>query len=118
MVEESTRKKKSKKKAKEKTKKPVPNISGLGGGKPGAHGALTKANNVVTSDSVDDSIASVVSGHDLNAATPKSVHHPVPGSVGKSINMHNTMTAAANATVKAPKSKGKTMTASLRFVLT
>lgn len=105
LVDESTRKKKTKKKAKEKVKKPTVNSTGIGGGKPSAHGALTKANNAVTSDSVDDSIASVVSGHDLNV-TPKGVHHPAP-SGGKSMNtMHNTINATANATVKAPKSKG------------
>lgn len=101
-MEESSKKKKEKKKRKEKekTKRVVTNSSSLG--KPGAHGAPTKSNSAIT-DSVDDSIASVVSGADVNKVGV-DMHHP-PG--GKSINMHHAMAAGANAAAKPPKSKGK-----------
>lgn len=101
LVEESSKKKKEKKKRKEKdkTKRVVTNSSSLG--KPGAHGAPSKSNSAMT-DSVDDSIASVVSGADVKVGV--DVHHP-PG--GKSMNMHHPMAAGANAAARPPKSKGK-----------
>lgn len=101
LVEESSKKKKEKKKRKEKdkSKRVVTNSSSLG--KPGAHGAPTKLNSALT-DSVDDSIASVISGADVKVGV--DMHHP-PG--GKSVNMHHPMAAAANAAAKPPKSKGK-----------
>ncbi|XP_072386839.1 homeotic protein female sterile-like isoform X1 [Diabrotica undecimpunctata] len=129
LVDESTRKKKEKKKDKVK-KKPtsggslanaslstLPNSSSAGLGKPGAggHGALNKSNNnnSIAADSVDDSIASVVSGADLKMAES---HHPQTGTgahhppAGKSLNMHHNMTANAGANAsaqaKTPKSKG------------
>ncbi|XP_017782486.1 PREDICTED: bromodomain-containing protein 2-like isoform X4 [Nicrophorus vespilloides] len=95
LMEESDKKKKEKKK-KDKSKKMVANCSSLG--KPGA---IAKSNSIIT-DSVDDSIASVVSGADLKMGTG-DVHHPA---TGKSLNMHHTMAAAANAATKPPKSKG------------
>ncbi|XP_063912894.1 bromodomain-containing protein 3-like isoform X4 [Zophobas morio] len=106
LVEESTKKKKEKKKQKEKekTKKVMPNSSSMG--KPGAHNALTKTNSVI-SDSVEDSIASVVSGADLKMSTGEQVG----AGGGKSMNMHH-MAAAAGAappntssSLKPPKSK-------------
>lgn len=103
LVEESSKKKKEKKKRKEKdkTKRVVTNSSSLG--KPGgAHGAPSKSNSAVT-DSVDDSIASVVSGADVKVGV--DMHHHPPG--GKSINMHHPMAAGANAAAKPPKSKSK-----------
>ncbi|XP_031333781.1 bromodomain-containing protein 3-like isoform X3 [Photinus pyralis] len=99
-VEESIKRKKAKKKAKEaeKSKKLVTN-SNIG--KPAAHNnAPVKPNNVVT-DTVDDSIASVVSGADAKLP-PADPHHPQPS---KSLNMHHSMTGP-NATTKPPKSKG------------
>lgn len=101
LVEESTKKKKEKKKQKDKdkTKRMVPNSSSLG--KPGAHGALTKTNSIIT-DSVDDSIASVVSGADLKVGA--DIPHPTGG---KSLNMHHTVAAGANAAAKPAKSKGE-----------
>lgn len=111
LVEESGKKKKEKKKQKEKdkdkSKKMVPNSSNMG--KPGAHGALTKSNSII-SDSVDDSIASVVSGADLKMGG--DVHHPV---AGKSLSMHHSMAAGANAATKPPKSKGETEPTQLFF---
>nr|XP_023018205.1 bromodomain testis-specific protein-like [Leptinotarsa decemlineata] len=104
LVEESTKKKKEKKKTKVKPKKPpaaaLPNSSSSIG-KPGAHGALNKPNSLA--DSVDDSIASVVSGADLKIAA--EAHHPT---ANKSLNMHHNMAAGANASAQAktPKSKG------------
>lgn len=100
LVEESTKKKKAKKKAKEaeKAKKVVTNSSSLG--KPGAHGALTKSNSIIT-DTVDDSIASVVSGADMKLP-PSDVHHPPPS---KSLNMHHSL-PGANTAAKPPKNKG------------
>ncbi|XP_018572720.1 bromodomain-containing protein 3 isoform X2 [Anoplophora glabripennis] len=104
LVEESSRKKKEKKKNKIKTKKStsssLPNSSS-GMGKPGAHGALNKPNSVV--DSVDDSIASVVSGADLKIGG--DAHHPT---ANKSLNMHHNLAAGGNASAQAktPKSKG------------
>ncbi|XP_044756346.1 bromodomain-containing protein 3-like isoform X2 [Coccinella septempunctata] len=95
LEEESLKKKKEKKKAKEKPKKVLPNSSS-GMGKPSSH--ALKSNSVM-SDSVDDSIASVVSGADLKMAG--DAHHSA-GS--KSINMHHNAAPAANA--KPPKSKG------------
>ncbi|XP_028148787.1 bromodomain-containing protein 3 isoform X5 [Diabrotica virgifera virgifera] len=129
LVDESSKKKKEKKKDKVK-KKPtsggslanaslstLPNSSSAGLGKPGAggHGALNKSNNnnSIAADSVDDSIASVVSGADLKMAES---HHPQTGTgahhppAGKSLNMHHNMTANAGANAsaqaKTPKSKG------------
>lgn len=101
LVEESGKKKKEKKKQKEKdkSKRIVTNSSSLG--KPGSHGALTKSNSIIT-DSVDDSIASVVSGADLKVGS--DLHHP---SGGKSLNMHHTVAAGGNAAAKPPKTKGK-----------
>lgn len=102
LVEESSKKKKEKKKQKDKDKggkRIVSNSSSLG--KPGAHGALTKTNSIIT-DSVDDSIASVVSGADLKVGP--DIHHPTGG---KSLNMHHTVAAGANAASKPPKSKGE-----------
>ncbi|KAJ8945813.1 hypothetical protein NQ314_009035 [Rhamnusium bicolor] len=102
LVEESSKKKKEKKKNKVKTKKSssssLPNSSSSMG-KPGAHGALNKPNSVA--DSVDDSIASVVSGADLKIAG--DTHHPT---ANKSL-MHHNMAAGANASAQAktPKSK-------------
>lgn len=100
LVEESGKKKKEKKtkKDKDKSKKVMTNNSSMG--KPGAHGPLTKSNSIIT-DSVDDSIASVVSGADLKVTG--DAHHPPSG---KSLIMHP-MAAAANASTKPPKSKGK-----------
>lgn len=105
LVEESSKKKKEKKKRKEKdkSKRVVTNSSSLG--KPGAHGAPTKSNSVIT-DSVDDSIASVVSGADVKVGGA-DMHHPTGG---KSINMHHPMAAGANAAAKPPKSKGEVET--------
>ncbi|KAL3276448.1 hypothetical protein HHI36_011829 [Cryptolaemus montrouzieri] len=99
LEEESLKKKKEKKKAKEKPKKLLPNSSSAGMGKPASH-ALNKSNSVM-SDSVDDSIASVVSGADLKITGDG--HHPTGG---KSINMHHNAAPAANANAKPPKSKG------------
>lgn len=105
LVEESSRKKKEKKKNKIKNKKStsssLPNSSSSLG-KPGAHGALNKPNSVV--DSVDDSIASVVSGADLKIAG--DAHHPT---ANKSLNMHHNLAAGGNASAQAktPKSKGE-----------
>lgn len=101
LVEESGKKKKEKKKQKEKdkSKRTITNSSSLG--KPGSHGALLKSNSIIT-DSVDDSIASVVSGADLKVGA--DLHHP---SGGKSLNMHHAVTAGANAAAKPPKTKGK-----------
>lgn len=103
LVEESTKKKKEKKKQKDKdkdkSKKMIPNSSSMG--KPGAHGALTKSNSILT-DSVDDSIASVVSGADVKMGG--DMHHP---SANKSLNMHHTVAAGANAAAKPPKNKGE-----------
>ncbi|XP_056643445.1 homeotic protein female sterile-like isoform X2 [Diorhabda sublineata] len=132
LVDESSRRKKEKKKDKVK-KKPtsgasianaslstLPNSSSAGMGKPGSggHGSLNKSNNnnSITADSVDDSIASVVSGADLKMAGSDS-HHPQTGAAtthhppaGKSINMHHNMAANAGANAsaqaKTPKSKG------------
>lgn len=104
-MEESSRKKKEKKKNKIKNKKStsssLPNSSSSLG-KPGAHGALNKPNSVV--DSVDDSIASVVSGADLKIAG--DAHHPT---ANKSLNMHHNLAAGGNASAQAktPKSKGE-----------
>jgi hypothetical protein len=100
LVEESTKKKKEKKKQKEKdkSKKVMANSSSMG--KPGAHNALTKTNSII-SDSVEDSIASVVSGADLKMGTDGQ--HPVGG--GKSMNMHHMQPGGANASLKPPKSK-------------
>lgn len=112
LVEESGKKKKEKKKQKEKdkdkTKKLVPNSSNMG--KPGAHGALTKSNSIIT-DSVDDSIASVVSGADLKMTG--ELQHPA-GS--KSLGVHHAMAAGANAATKPPKSKGETAHSSTLLV--
>lgn len=108
LVEESGKKKKEKKKQKEKdkdkNKKLVPNSSNSSNmGKPGAHGALTKSNSIIT-DSVDDSIASVVSGADLKMTG--DLQHPASS---KSLGMHHSMAAGANAATKPPKSnKGET----------
>lgn len=103
LVDESTKKKKEKKKQKskdkDKSKKMVPNSSSMG--KPGAHGALTKSNSIIQ-DSVDDSIASVVSGADLKITG--DAHHPP---ANKSLNMHHSVAAGANAATKPPKSKGE-----------
>lgn len=100
LVEESSKKKKAKKKAKEaeKAKKVVANSGSLG--KPGAHATLTKPNSIIT-DSVDDSIASVVSGADMKLP-PSDMHH---AAATKSLNMHHPM-AGPNAAIKPPKSKG------------
>lgn len=130
LVEESSKRKKEKKKNKVK-KKPggvstaasastLPNSSS-GLGKPSGHGAL-KSNNNSIADSVDDSIASVVSGADLKMSGVGSnasveSHHPAGGAQGtgaqhptnKSLNMHHNMAAAganASAQAKTPKSKG------------
>ncbi|XP_045467510.1 bromodomain-containing protein 3-like isoform X2 [Harmonia axyridis] len=99
LEEESSKKKKEKKKAKEKpNKKVLPNSSSSGMGKPSSH--ANKSNSVM-SDSVDDSIASVVSGADLKMAG--EAHH----SAGKSsLNMHHNAAPAPNANAKPPKSKG------------
>ncbi|KAK9884638.1 hypothetical protein WA026_007476 [Henosepilachna vigintioctopunctata] len=97
LEEESLKKKKEKKKAKEKPKKLIPNNTGMG--KPASH-ALNKSS-LVMSDSVDDSIASVVSGADLKMAADN--HHATGG---KSINMHHNAVPATNANAKPPKSKG------------
>ncbi|CAH1119082.1 unnamed protein product [Phaedon cochleariae] len=118
LVELSSKtKKKEKSKDKVKPKKgpsaaaaaSIPNSSSGGGGggggtslgKPGAHVALNKSNSVA--DSVDDSIASVVSGADLKMAV--EAHHP-PAS--KSLNVHHNAGAGANASAQAktPKTKG------------
>lgn len=105
LVEETgNKKKKEKKKDKDKSnKKVMANSSSMG--KPGAHAALTKSNMII-SDSVDDSIASVVSGADLKLSGDLQQH-----STGKSINMHHNMTTGGNnnpnAMNKVPKSKGK-----------
>lgn len=101
LVEESSKKKKEKKKKDKPTKKMIANSSTMG--KPGAHSAL-KTNSII-SDSVEDSIASVVSGADLKIPpTGDAQHHP-PAAGGKSINMHHMPAGSANA-LKPPKSKG------------
>ncbi|CAH1164402.1 unnamed protein product [Phyllotreta striolata] len=145
LVEESSRRKKEKKKNKMK-KKPsggggggssavaagaLPNSSSGGGGlgKPSGHGAL-KSNNNSIADSVDDSIASVVSGADMKmsgvgaATVAGDAHHHAGGGggggatahasgvlqhAGKSLSMHHNMAAAganASAQPKTPKTKG------------
>lgn len=101
LVEESTKKKKAKKKAKDAekaNKKAITNNSTGLSGKPASH-ALNKA---LLTDSVDDSIASVVSGADGKLPMGE-LHHPPSG--GKSLSMHHSM-PGANAAVKPPKSKG------------
>lgn len=112
LVEESGKKKKEKKKQKDKDgkggKKLVANSSS-NLGKPGAHGALAKANSIMATDSVDDSIASVVSGADLKMA---DLHHPA-GS--KALAMHHSMAAAGNAANKPPKSKGQAHSFKFKF---
>lgn len=106
LVEESTKKKKEKKKQKEKdkSKKVMANSSSLG--KPGAHSALTKSNSII-SDSVEDSIASVVSGADMKMTTDASQHGAVGAGGGKSINMHHIPPSgpANQSSIKPPKSK-------------
>lgn len=110
LVEESTRKKKEKKKNKLKRKAAatgavsavvVPNSSSTG--KPGAHGALNKTNSLV--DSVDDSIASVVSGGDMkmSCGEPGSTHP----ATAKTLNVHHNM-AGAGANASAQPKTGKT----------
>ncbi|KRT80989.1 hypothetical protein AMK59_5833, partial [Oryctes borbonicus] len=101
LVEESTTRKKEKKKQKEKekSKKVVTNSSSLG--KPGAQAAQAKSNSINT-DSVDDSIASVVSGADIKMAG--DVQHPAPS---RSFMLHHPATAGANAATKPPKTKGQ-----------
>ncbi|KYB25061.1 bromodomain-containing protein 3 isoform X3 [Tribolium castaneum] len=104
LVEESTKRKKEKKKQKEKdkSKKVMANSSSMG--KPGAHSALTKTNSII-SDSVEDSIASVVSGADMKMTTDTS-QHGVGAGGGKSLNMHHIPPGgAANQSIKPPKSK-------------
>ncbi|XP_025829012.1 bromodomain-containing protein 3-like isoform X2 [Agrilus planipennis] len=99
LVEESGKKKKAKKKAKEiekSSKKMVANSSASAGGGGGGLGkpggaSLNKSNNVM-SDSVDDSIASVVSGADMKmgggvGGVVGDVHHHT--AAGKSLNMHH-----------------------------
>ncbi|RZB40813.1 bromodomain-containing protein 3-like, partial [Asbolus verrucosus] len=83
LVEESSKKKKEKKKQKEKdkSKKVMANSSSM--------------------DSVEDSIASVVSGADLKM--PTDTQHPV---AGKSMNMHHMAAGANTSSLKPPKSKG------------
>lgn len=118
LVEESSKKKKDKKKRKEKdkSKRVITNSSSSNFGKPGAP---TKSNSAMTSDSVDDSIASVVSGADVTkvvgvGGVDNMHHHHPPG--GKSINMHHAMAAGANAAAaKPPKSKGEMGFLSLFF---
>lgn len=82
-VEESIKRKKAKKKAKEaeKSSKKLVTNSSL--------------------DTVEDSIASVISGADVKLP-PADAHHPTPS---KSLNMHHPM-AGPNAAVKPPKNKG------------
>ncbi|KAG5896493.1 hypothetical protein JTB14_005870 [Gonioctena quinquepunctata] len=117
LVEETSKKKKEKKKGpKVKPKKPTPSTvtatalpnSSSSLGKPGAHGALNKPNSLA--DSVDDSIASVVSGADLKLAAAEAAHHhpATAAAPNKSLNMHHNMAAGANASAQAktPKSKG------------
>lgn len=101
LVEESTTRKKEKKKQKEKekTKKVVSNSASLG--KPGAQAAQAKSNSINT-DSVDDSIASVVSGADIKMAG--DVQHPAPS---RSFMLHHPAAAGANAATKPPKNKGE-----------
>lgn len=112
LVEESSRNKKEKKKNKLKKKVGpsgsvsavvVPNSSSTG--KPGAHGALNKSNSLV--DSVDDSIASVVSGGDIKmSGETGTAHH---SAAGKSLNIHHNIpgvTTNASAQAKTTKSKG------------
>lgn len=106
LVEESTRRKKEKKKNKVKKKTAVaalPNAAALPNssstGKPGAHPALTKSNSLV--DSVDDSIANVVSEASLHQGANKALN-----------SAHNNMTAAAganasNVQAKTTKTKGR-----------
>lgn len=114
LVEESTRKKKEKKKNKLKKKTTVggtvsavavPNSSSTG--KPGAHGGLNKSNSLV--DSVDDSIASVVSGGDIKMIGGEgAANHPAST---KSLNVHHNMAGAganASAQAKTAKTKGET----------
>lgn len=98
LEEESIKKKKEKRKRKEKAKKLLAN-SNSGMGKPAAH--AMKSNSVM-SDSVDDSIASVVSGADLKMTG--DAHH---GTGNKSLNMHHNAAPASSANAKPPKSKGK-----------
>lgn len=114
LVEESTKRKKEKKKQKQKEKnkkstQALPNSSSNNSmGKPGAHGALSKTNSIV--DSVDDSIASVVSGADLKIAGGGGgdVHNnPSSASTNKSLNMHHNMAPTAGNAAKMPKSKGE-----------
>ncbi|KAK9707917.1 Bromodomain extra-terminal - transcription regulation [Popillia japonica] len=101
LVEESTTRKKEKKKQKEKekSKKVVTHSSSLG--KPGAQAAQAKSNSINT-DSVDDSIASVVSGADIKMAG--DVQHPAPS---RSFMLHHPAAAGANAATKPPKTKGQ-----------
>lgn len=107
LVEESTKKKKEKKKNKVKKKPvsagPVSNASTLpnssSSGKPGAHPPLTKTNSLV--DSVDDSIASVVSETSLHPGANKALNAT-----------HNNMAASAGANAsnvqpKTAKTKGE-----------
>lgn len=135
LVEESTKRKKEKKKQKrkEKTKKPtqqtLPNNNSNSMGKPGTHGALSKSNSIV--DSVDDSIASVVSGADLKLGAaggggiggigggnnsggidvhnnPSSAAAAAAATANKSLNMHHNMASTGgNAASKTAKSKGE-----------
>lgn len=112
LVEESTRKKKEKKKNKVKKKTgatgavsalTITNSSSTG--KTGTHGALTKANSLV--DSVDDSIASVVSGGDMKMSGVESgtTNHQA---TSKSLSVHHNMAAAsANSSSQAKTSKTK-----------
>lgn len=122
LVEESTRKKKEKKKNKLKKKAAgsgavsavaLPNSSSTG--KPGAHGAINKTNSLV--DSVDDSIASVVSGGDMKMSGGEAgtTHHPA---AAKSLSVHHNMAAAgANATAQVKTSKTKGENCMFQFIL-
>lgn len=117
LVEESTRKKKEKKKSKLKSKKgssqvstvnltTLPNSSSGSLGKPGAHhSALNKPNSIA--DSVDDSIASVVTGAEIKGPGGDATHQ-MPHHATANKGLHN-MAAGANASAQAktPKTKGE-----------
>lgn len=112
LVEESSRKKKEKKKNKLKKKSTTATISAVAvpnssssTGKPGAHGSLNKTSSLV--DSVEDSIASVVSGGDIkmNVGESGATHH---AAATKAVNVHHHVAATgANASTQAKTTKAK-----------